>query len=141
MSRKDVLLRRTNIKKKQNKKKNTSIIQILSNGQFWNSDLSIFHIFVCRPDFAQVLSIMSKSSAPVVSIDIPSGWNVETGPEKGSDVIQPEMLISLTAPKMCAAKFSGKHHFLGGRFVPKAMQEKYEMNLPRYPGLDTCVRL
>ena len=84
---------------------------------------------------------MSKISVPVVSIDIPSGWNVETGPETGSDVIQPEMLISLTAPKLCAAKFSGKHHFLGGRFVPKTMQEKYQMNLPKYPGLDTCVRL
>jgi NAD(P)H-hydrate epimerase len=84
---------------------------------------------------------MCNSSVPVVSIDIPSGWNVETGPETGSDVIQPEMLISLTAPKICAAKFSGKYHFLGGRFVPKAMQEKYAMNLPKYPGLDSCVRL
>ena len=98
-------------------------------------------LFFSRPDFAEVLSIMSKISVPVVSIDIPSGWNVEIGPEIGSDVIQPEMLISLTAPKLCAAKFSGKHHFLGGRFVPKTMQEKYQMNLPKYPGLDTCVRL
>jgi NAD(P)H-hydrate epimerase len=51
------------------------------------------------------------------------------------------MLISLTAPKLCAKKFVGKHHFLGGRFVPKPMEAKYALQLPKYPGLETCVRL
>ena len=32
-----------------------------------------------RPDFAEILRRMSTTSVPVVSIDIPSGWNVETG--------------------------------------------------------------
>lgn len=31
--------------------------------------------------------------------------------------LTPSMLISLTAPKLCANYFNGKH-FLGGRFVP-----------------------
>ena len=66
------------------------------------------------------------------------GWNVETGPDDGS--IMPKLLISLTAPKICTRNFSGKH-FLGGRFVPKAMEAKYELSLPKYPGLETCVRL
>lgn len=51
------------------------------------------------------------------------------------------MLISLTAPKLCASKFKGSHHFLGGRFVPKAIEVKYDMDLPSYPGLDLFVKL
>lgn len=74
------------------------------------------------------------------SIDIPSGWNVEQGePEDGG--IKPEMLISLTAPKLCAKQFTGKYHYLGGRFVPPKLQEKYELNLPEYPGTDCCLLL
>jgi hypothetical protein len=68
------------------------------------------------------------------------GWDVETGP-LGVESIQPDMLISLTAPKICAQKFSGKHHFLGGRFVPKALEAEYEMSLPKYHGIETCLRL
>ncbi|CAK9104694.1 Graves disease carrier protein homolog (GDC) (Mitochondrial solute carrier protein homolog) (Solute carrier family 25 member 16) [Durusdinium trenchii] len=43
------------------------------------------------------------------------------------------LLISLTAPKMCAAHFKGRH-FLGGRFVPPGILEKYRLKLPEYPG-------
>lgn len=72
-------------------------------------------------------------------MDIPSGWDIEKGePEDGG--IQPEMLISLTAPKLCAKNFNGKYHFLGGRFVPKKLEDKYGLSLPKYPGTD-CVLL
>jgi NAD(P)H-hydrate epimerase len=47
----------------------------------------------------------------------------------------------LTAPKFCAKKFSGPHHFLGGRFVPPAIAEKYKLILPPYPGTSMCVRI
>lgn len=70
----------------------------------------------------------------VVSVDIPSGWDVEKGPtvrdvdqkgdqqqgESGKDkvpVLVPDVLISLTAPKLGVKAFKGRH-FLGGRFVP-----------------------
>ena len=43
-----------------------------------------------------------------------SGWDVENGDPEG---FQPEMLISLTAPKKCAKFFKGKWHYLGGRSV------------------------
>lgn len=73
-------------------------------------------------------------------MDIPSGWDVEKGePEEGG--IKPEMLISLTAPKLCAKSFSGKYHFLGGRFVPPDLENKYELSLPKYPGTDCVVLL
>ncbi len=34
------------------------------------------------------------------------------------DGLRPEMLVSLTAPKLGAKHFQGKHHYIGGRFIP-----------------------
>ena len=67
-----------------------------------------------------------------------SGWDVETGNPEG---IQPDVLVSLTAPKKCAKLFRGKQHFLGGRFVPPDLVRKYELELPPYPGSEPCVEL
>ena len=91
---------------------------------------------------------INQCKIPVIAIDIPSGWDVEKGlrhclfdrdylslwvhnqsihgefiltyfpgniSQKG---LNATMLISLTAPKLCAKSFTGKYHFLGGRFVP-----------------------
>eukprot|EP00929_Paragymnodinium_shiwhaense_P087056 TRINITY_DN47370_c0_g1_i1.p1 TRINITY_DN47370_c0_g1~~TRINITY_DN47370_c0_g1_i1.p1 ORF type:complete len:337 (+),score=72.88 TRINITY_DN47370_c0_g1_i1:45-1013(+) len=79
-------------------------------------------------------------STPVVSVDIPSGWNVESGPPEGK-ALRPQMLISLTAPKLCAKFFEGEFHYLGGRFVPPNIVEKNGLILPHYPGAEQCVRL
>ncbi|KAI4337640.1 hypothetical protein L6164_016027 [Bauhinia variegata] len=76
----------------------------------------------------------------IVSIDIPSGWHVEEGDVHGEG-IKPDMLVSLTAPKLCAKKFTGLHHFLGGRFVPPSIAEKYKLHLPPYPETSMCVRI
>ncbi|KAH9756373.1 Pyridoxine/pyridoxamine 5'-phosphate oxidase 1 [Citrus sinensis] len=76
----------------------------------------------------------------IVSVDIPSGWHVEEG-DIGDEGIKPDMLVSLTAPKLCAKKFSGPHHFLGGRFVPPVIAHKYKLRLPPYPGTSMCVRI
>ncbi|XP_031271107.1 pyridoxine/pyridoxamine 5'-phosphate oxidase 1, chloroplastic-like [Pistacia vera] len=76
----------------------------------------------------------------IVSIDIPSGWHVEEG-DTGGEGIKPDMLVSLIAPKLCAKKFSGPHHFLSGRFVPPVIADKYKLQLPPYPGTSTCVRI
>jgi len=94
-----------------------------------------------RPPFDKIMSSLSKlKDVPICSIDIPSGWDVEKGDLDGAG-IQPECLISLTAPKLCAKLFTGKFHFLGGRFVPKALEEKYQLNLPKYPGTDLILPL
>ncbi|XP_014252423.1 NAD(P)H-hydrate epimerase [Cimex lectularius] len=92
-----------------------------------------------RPSFAPLMDALRGTSSPVCSIDIPSGWDVEKGPLE--DSLQPEMLISLTAPKKCAEMFKGKYHFLGGRFVPFALAKKYDLQLPDYPGTENCVSL
>ena len=75
-----------------------------------------------------------------MSIDIPSGWDVELGNVSGKG-LDPEMLISLTFPKICASKFFGRYHFVGGRFVPPDMAKEYGFELPVYPDSDQCVQL
>lgn len=102
-----------------------------------------------RPPFDDILRRLvgmrksdqtNKKSPVIVSIDIPSGWHVEEGDISGEG-IKPDMLVSLTAPKLCAKQFHGPHHFLGGRFVPPPIAEKYNLRLPPYPGASMCVHI
>lgn len=74
-----------------------------------------------------------------MSVDIPSGWDVEAGDPTGGG-LRPAVLVSLTAPKLAAMGFQGAH-YLGGRFVPPATREKYGLSLPAYPGVAQCVRI
>jgi NAD(P)H-hydrate epimerase len=39
----------------------------------------------------------------------------------------------LTLPKLGVKEFKGRH-FLGGRFIPLRLKEKYNMILPNYKG-------
>ncbi|KAK3094766.1 hypothetical protein FSP39_005941 [Pinctada imbricata] len=91
-----------------------------------------------RPEFASVIETLKKVEIPICSIDVPSGWDVENGDPEG---LQPDLLISLTAPKRCAKLFKGKYHYLGGRFVPRTLEQRYELSLPKYPGTDCVVEL
>ena len=113
-----------------------------------------------RAPFDQVLPILNEARLPIVSVDIPSGWDVESGNIHGVG-LHPNVLISLTAPKEGVKDFIGKH-FLGGRFVPKyvaiilffvfvtflssmfcprPLEEKFQLNLPDYHGYDQIVEL
>lgn len=76
----------------------------------------------------------------IVAVDVPSGWDVEQGDVSHSG-LSPDMLVSLTSPKFCARYFEGVHHYLGGRFVPPQIVEKYNLKLPEYPGVSQCVRI
>ncbi|KAM9737401.1 NAD(P)H-hydrate epimerase [Menidia menidia] len=91
-----------------------------------------------REPFGAILDELRKTTVPIASIDIPSGWDVEQG---SSDGLQPDMLISLTAPKKSASQFRGRYHFLGGRFVPPSLEKKYQLNLPQFPGTDCVLQL
>eukprot|EP00891_Asterochloris_glomerata_P002329 jgi/Astpho2/2329/Aster-08193 len=129
-----------------------------------------------RPPFDKLLEIVKPHAGPppVVSVDSPSGWHVEKGDESGGG-LRPDMLVSLTAPKLGARFFDGRFHYLGGRFVPPAiadnsklkppkhsasgilqgwaqmhalhltagtlLQDKYKLNVPRFPGTAQCVRI
>lgn len=70
-----------------------------------------------------VQRLLPSSSPPTIaSVDNPSGWHVEDGPQNLEEAIQPEMLVSLTAPKRGARFFKGPFHYLGGRFVPPGIK-------------------
>jgi NAD(P)H-hydrate epimerase len=92
-----------------------------------------------RPEFAEVLSGLKACGKPIVSIDIPSGWDVEKGDVTG-DGICPAILISLSAPKLCSTFFKGAH-YLGGRFVPEFVQKQFDLNTPPFPDTSLFVRL
>ncbi|XP_073407428.1 yjeF N-terminal domain-containing protein 3 isoform X2 [Dendrobates tinctorius] len=91
-----------------------------------------------KEPWATILATMKQIKMPIISLDIPSGWDIEAGNFEG---INPEVLISLSAPKMCATHFSGKHHFIAGRFLPYDIQKKFDLNLPKYPGTEYVMEL
>lgn len=92
-----------------------------------------------RPPFNALIKAMVESNAPIVSVDIPSGWDVEEGDVMNSG-LSPAALVSLTAPKLAARFFKGRH-YLGGRFVTPIIASKYDLLLPAYPGTSQCVEL
>eukprot|EP00030_Apusomonadida_sp_AF-17_P000650 a175539_176.p1 GENE.a175539_176~~a175539_176.p1 ORF type:complete len:244 (+),score=81.95 a175539_176:42-734(+) len=92
-----------------------------------------------RAPFDAILTALCDCKAPIVCVDIPSGWDVERG-FVGLGVPQPAMLVSLTAPKLGVAAFAGIH-YVGGRYVPPWIAEKYSLTLPRYEGAAQCVRI
>ena len=63
----------------------------------------------------------------VISVDVPSGWKVDEGDVSGMG-FTPDVLISLTAPKLSSKTFSGRH-FVGGRFLPPVLAAKYRIKV------------
>ena len=72
-----------------------------------------------RAPFDEALPLLSQSGLPIVSVDVPSGWNVDEGRVDGR-ALEPDVLVSLTAPKEGVKAYKGRH-FLGGRFVSKSV--------------------
>ncbi|XP_074893947.1 yjeF N-terminal domain-containing protein 3 isoform X3 [Buteo buteo] len=91
-----------------------------------------------REPCAAILATLKHVRIPIVSLDVPSGWDVEAGSSGG---ISPDVLVSLSAPKQCARRFLGRQHFVAGRFLPYDVQKKFELNPPKYPGTECVVAL
>lgn len=94
---------------------------------------------VPREPFASILQSMVKiqqeKGTKIISVDIPSGWDVDTGDETNDTTgFVPDVLISLTAPKLSSKSFQGRH-FVGGRFLPPKFADKYGIRMPAYPGV------
>ncbi|XP_065324680.1 NAD(P)H-hydrate epimerase-like [Gordionus sp. m RMFG-2023] len=97
-----------------------------------------------RPPFDDVIGKIAALKIPVISLDVPSGWDVDgrTSPSSlGAYCIRPDALVSLTAPKECSKYFKGRYHFLGGRFLPPSLKCKCDLKLPDFPGGSQCVDL
>ena len=78
-----------------------------------------------RQPFKTIIEAMKKYESKIISVDIPSGFDINNGNIFNTFV--PKSLISLTLPKLCSKTFTGDH-FLGGRFVPKKLFEKFNLN-------------
>lgn len=86
-------------------------------------------------------AVQEKGSTKLISIDIPSGWDVEHGPLDPSTSIQPHTIVSLTAPKRCvsASGFAGIH-YVTGRFIPPSIGNEIN-GIPDYHGSSLFIRL
>lgn len=94
-----------------------------------------------RQPFDRIIQDLSHSSIPILSVDIPSSWDVSEGsPSKGhvGCNFMPTALISLSAPKPCSRYFRGRH-FLGGRFLSSSFMNEH--GLPAYRGSEQIVEL
>lgn len=101
-----------------------------------------------RSPFDQIIQLMldaQKSHNKVVfAVDVPSGWDVDNGPnaESGTEAYMPDALISLTAPKPCSLKLgSHANHYLGGRFISQSIADKWDFQIPPYEGSNQFVKL
>jgi len=92
----------------------------------------------------------SSKTPSVIAVDVPSGWHVNDGDIHQSGFL-PDVLVSLTAPKECVRQYylqqhanqtkPGMRHFVGGRFVPPSILQKYKLALPDYPNTQQYVEI
>ncbi|KAH3901503.1 related to NAD(P)H-hydrate epimerase [Saccharomycodes ludwigii] len=89
-----------------------------------------------------------KGSGNVISIDIPSGWDVDKGPlsltnDDHAKYVQPKVLISLTVPKLCTHFLDPTFtkHYVGGRFISGPFAESLGFKSFDYKGTDQILEL
>lgn len=79
-----------------------------------------------KSPYDKLLPSLKELKAPIFSVDVPSGWEIEKGLfayyflNLGNvyDTFTPKYNISLQLPKICMKGYKGTH-YLGGRFIPK----------------------
>ena len=107
-----------------------------------------------RPPFDALLRSLAALGLPVLSVDVPTGWEVDqpapapAAAGASQQLLQPCALISLTAPKPCAEAFlagaSARRHYLGlCDVVPPEMRARYGLGerVQATPGLAGLARL
>ena len=62
--------------------------------------------------------------------------------DKGNikNVFTPDMVISLTLPKLCLKNYKGVH-YLAGRFIPESVFKKFNLIRPIFNGRELIKRL
>jgi NAD(P)H-hydrate epimerase len=83
-----------------------------------------------KEPFLSIIEAFRDTSTPVLSVDVPSGWDVDRGDIHRTE-FSPAAVISLTLPKQSMRGFPGIH-YVGGRFVPPTLQKELDLNLPDY---------
>lgn len=83
-----------------------------------------------REPFRSALTAMANCRRGIVAVDAPSGWDMEQGDVHGFGM-WPNVLVSLSAPKVCARRLEGSaRHYLGGRFIPPRLASEFDLSLP-----------
>ena len=82
--------------------------------------------------------MFGETKCKISSIDIPSGWNVNLGND--TNLFNPHLLISLCLPKKCALNYKGIH-YIGGRFMPKSLGDKYGVIMPKFKEFDHFLKM
>jgi len=89
-----------------------------------------------QPPYQGLINAMASSSSshsrvpPVLSVDVPSGWDIELGDTFATGFV-PAAVISLTLPKICMKGYHGVH-YIGGRFVPPTVASAFNVQMPDY---------
>ncbi|CCF56206.1 hypothetical protein KAFR_0A07720 [Kazachstania africana CBS 2517] len=96
-----------------------------------------------REPFATIIKEVCdlQDKVPVVTVDVPSGWDVDDGPVSEPHII-PKILVSLTVPKPCS-QFLQKSsvHYVGGRFIAPEFARKYGFEPFEYQSCDQILKL
>lgn len=94
-----------------------------------------------RPPFDSVINAVNETKVPLLCVDIPSGWDVDSGFVQGG-VRTPDTLVSLTAPKPVANTLpSTTAQWVGGRFIGEQFADKYGIELGKYEGCDQVAKV
>ena len=81
------------------------------------------------------------SGVLLVSVDIPSGWDVEAGPGD-ADALQPDVLVRSRCRRSARRTFAAPAGTtLAAASVPPALAKKYGFREPPFPGTDQVVKL
>jgi len=85
-----------------------------------------------REPFKSIIDSLDSCPSSLMSIDVPSGWPVDGGqPAEGIPALQPSVLCSMSAPKLCSLELpSSAKHYLGGRFIPPSLASEFDLQLP-----------
>ncbi|ESO09541.1 hypothetical protein HELRODRAFT_73647, partial [Helobdella robusta] len=86
-------------------------------------------------EFNHIIKTLGRSKLPIVSINLPSGYNNMTSSdsEPNETFIKPETLISMLVPLECARHYNFKNHFLVGHLLlPLDLVSKYFLYLPSF---------
>ncbi|SCM12267.1 pyridoxal 5'-phosphate synthase, putative [Plasmodium chabaudi adami] len=122
------------------------VLRSITLDEMCNYDLIVDAIFgfsfsgAPRSPFDALISMINNSKKAVVSIDVPSGTNIDKGANNVELCVESEMNISLMLPKEGLRNYT-KKHFLGGRFLPASIIKKYNLNVPHFEGYNSYIQL
>ena len=82
-----------------------------------------------RDNYKDLFEFLNTTQIPIISCDVPSGWNIDEG--NVYNTFTPKANISLSSLKNCMKDFSNEHYFID-HFIPRALLKEFEIENPKY---------